>query len=198
MDGLYVVRHEPTWREEPEPDNEYDNGTDHKTVYALFGLAIYKANCLEHSLVNTLALTKIITAREQGEQLIRDPWTQGFKDMMGKLIKRVERHTSSYPEVVEDLTKSLKRRNHLVHHFWRERIQDVITEAGRTRLCADLKADCRLLTQTDERFSERVLDPIMESIGITADAVEAQYAKERREAMERYETEAFTAEADPA
>ncbi|MFE2360683.1 hypothetical protein [Streptomyces virginiae] len=196
MDELYVVRQEPTWRE--EPDDEYDNDTDHKTVYALFGLAIYKANCLEHSLVNTLALTKIITAREQGEQLIRDPWTQGFKDMMGKLIKRVEPHTSAYPEVVDDLTRSLKRRNDLVHNFWRERIPEIISDAGRTRLCADLKADCRLLTRTDERFSARVLDPIMESMGITAEAVEAQYAKERREAMARYETEAFTAGEDSA
>ncbi len=33
----------------------------------------------------------------------------------------------------------------------------------------------------------------MESMGITAEAVEAQYAQERREAMARYETEAFTA-----
>ncbi|MFE3329445.1 hypothetical protein [Streptomyces sp. NPDC059176] len=198
MDELYVVRHEPTWREEPEPDDEYDNDTDHKTVYALFGLAIYKANCLEHSLVNTLALTKIITAREQGEQLIRDPWTQGFKDMMGKLIKRVEPHTSAYPEVVDDLTRSLKRRNDLVHNFWRERIPDIVSDAGRARLCADLKADCWLLTQTDERFSAWVLDPIMESMGITAEAVEAQYAKERREAMARYETEAFTAGEDSA
>lgn len=115
---------------------------------------------------------------------------------MGKLIKRVEPHTSAYPEVIDDLTNSLKRRNHLVHNFWRERIQDMISEAGRARLCTDLKADCRLLTQTDERFSERVLDPIMESMGITAEAVAAQYAKERREAMARYETEAFTVEDD--
>lgn len=200
MDGLSVVRHEPTWHEEPEPepDDEYDNGTDHKTVYALFGLAIYKANCLNHSLVNLLAFTKLITAREQGEQLIRDPWTQGFKDMMSKLIKRVEPHTSAYPEVVDDRTRSLKRRNDLVHNFWRERIQDMISEAGRTRLCADLKADCRLLTQTDERFSERVLNPIMESMGITAEAIQAQYVKEPREAMARYETEAFTAGEDLA
>lgn len=200
MDGLYVVRHEPTWREEPEPesDDEYDNGTDEKTVYALFGLAIYKANVLEHSLVNLLAFTKIITARGQGEQLIRDPWTQGFKDMMGKLIKRVEPHTSAYPEVIDDLTRSLKRRNDLVHNFWRERIPDIVSETGRAKLCADLKADCRLFTQTDERFSERVLDPIMASMGITAEAVEAQYAKERREAMARYETEAFTAGEDSA
>ncbi|HWU04879.1 MAG TPA: hypothetical protein VN520_00465 [Streptomyces sp.] len=193
MDELYVVRRLPTWHEEPEPDDEYDNGTDPKTLYALFGLAIYKANCLEHSLVNALALTKLTTAREQGEQLMRDPWTQGFKDMMGKLIKRVEAHTSAYPEVGNDLTNSLKRRNFLVHNFWRERIQETVAEAGRAKLCADLKADCRLFTQTDERFSETVLNPIMEKIGVTAEDVEAQYAKERREAMARYETEAFTA-----
>lgn len=194
MDELHVVRHLPTWHQEPEPDDEYDNGTDEKTVYALFGLAIYKANVLEHSLVNLLAFTKIITAREQGEQLIRDPWTQGFKDMMGKLIKRAEAHTSAHPEVIDDLTSSLKRRNFLVHNFWRERIPDIISEAGRVKLCADLKADCRLFTQTDECFSKQVLDPLMASMGITARAIEAQYAKERREAMARYETGAFTDE----
>ncbi|MDQ0793732.1 hypothetical protein [Streptomyces sp. B1I3] len=198
MDELFVVRHEPTWRIEPEPDTEYDNGTDEKTVYALFGLAIYKANVLEHSLVNLLAFTKIITAREQGEQLIRDPWTQGFKDMMGKLIKRAEAHTSAHPEVLDDLTNSLKRRNRLVHNFWRERIPDIISEAGRAKLCADLKADCRLFTQTDERFSERLLDPLMADMGVTPETIAAQYAKERREAMARYETEAFTAEEEPA
>lgn len=166
MDELYVVRHLPTWHEEPKPDDEYDNGTDHKTLYALFGLAIYKANVLEHSLVNLLAITKIVSAREQGEQLMRDPWAQGFKDMMGKLIKRVEAHTSAYPEVGSDLTNSLKRRNFLVHNFWRERIQETIAEASRAKLCVDLKADCRLFTQTDERFSETVLHPVMESVGV--------------------------------
>ncbi|MBY8884999.1 hypothetical protein K7472_09095 [Streptomyces sp. PTM05] len=184
MDGLYVVRHEPTWREEPEPDC-YDNGTDEKTAYALFGLAVYRANCLEHSLVNILAAAKLITAREQGEQLIRDPWTQGFKNMMGKLIKRAEVHTGAHPEVVADLARSLERRNFLVHHFWRERIQDMATEAGRVRMCADLKADCRLLTQADEQLSEKIVTPILERLGVTAAAIQAQYAEERRKAMER-------------
>ena len=36
---------------------------------------------------------------------------------MGKLIKRAEPQVSAYPEVVDDLTNSLKRRNFLVHHF---------------------------------------------------------------------------------
>ncbi|MFD6818964.1 hypothetical protein ACFWC5_01190 [Streptomyces sp. NPDC060085] len=200
MDELYVVRLEPTWRDEPdpEPDDEYDNNTDHKTVYALFGLAIYKANVLEHTLVNTLAMAKLITAEEQGERLIRDPWAQGFKDMMGKLIRRAESHVSAYPEVVDDLTNSLKRRNFLVHHFWRERIQEMITESSRATLCADLKADCRLFTQTDERLTERVFDPLARKRGITPEMVEAQYAKERREAMKRYEPESFTSEENPA
>jgi hypothetical protein len=198
MDELYVVRHEPTWREEPEPDDEYDNGTDEKTLYALFGLAIYKANVLEHTLVNTLAMARLITAEEQGEQLIRDPWAQGFKDMMGKLIRRAEPYVSAYPEVVDDLTNSLKRRNFLVHHFWRERIQEMITESSRAKMCADLKADCRLFTQTDERLTERVFDPLARKRGITPEMVEAQYAKERREAMKRYEPESFTDEDDSA
>ncbi|MFF2374165.1 hypothetical protein ACFVUW_07255 [Streptomyces xiamenensis] len=199
MDGLYVVRQEPTWRElEPEPDDEYDPDTQPKTVYALFGLAIYKANVLEHALVNTLAIARIITAEEQGELLIRDPWTQGFRDMMGKLIRRAEPYVSAYPEVVDDLTNSLKRRNFLVHHFWRERIQEMITESSRARMCADLKADCRLFTQTDERLTARVFDPLARKRGITPEMIEAQYAAERREAMKRYEPASFTGEEDPA
>ncbi|WP_405568814.1 hypothetical protein OG418_29575 [Streptomyces phaeochromogenes] len=200
MDELYVVRHEPTWREDPdpEPDDEYDNDTDHKTVYALFGLAIYKANVLEHTLVNTLAMARLITAEEQGERLIRDPWAQGFKDMMGKLIRRAEPYVSAYPDVVDDLTNSLKRRNFLVHHFWRERIQEMITASSRAKMCTDLKADCRLLTQTDDRLTETVFDPLARKRRVTPEMIEAQYAKERREAMARYETEAFTVEGDSA
>ncbi|MFI9544149.1 hypothetical protein ACIHAR_09455 [Streptomyces sp. NPDC052016] len=196
MDGLYVVRHEPTWREEPEPDDEYDSDTDHKTVYALFGLAIFKANVLEHTLVNTLAMARIITAEEQGERLIRDPWAQGFKDMMGKLIKRAEPYVSAYPEVVDDLTSSLKRRNFLVHHFWRERIQEMVDESSRAKLCADLKADCRLFTQTDERLTERVFDPLARQRGITPEMIQAQFEKERREAMKRYEPDLLPTEDD--
>ncbi|MEV7755804.1 hypothetical protein [Streptomyces griseofuscus] len=198
MEELYVVRHQPTWREEPdpEPEDEYDNDTNHKTVYALFGLAIYKANVLEHTLVNTLAMARIITAEEQGERLIRDPWAQGFKDMMGKLIRRAEPYVSAYPEVVDELTNSLNRRNFLVHHFWRERIQEMITESSRAKMCADLKADCGLFTQTDERLTERVFDPLARKRGITPERIEAQYAKEHREAMQRYEPESFTHEDD--
>lgn len=191
MDELYVVRHEPTWRKEPEPDDEYDNGTDHKTLYALFGLAIYKANVLEHGLVNTLALARIITAEEQGERLIRDPWAQGFKDMMGKLIKRAEPYVSAYPEVVNDLTRSLKRRNFLAHHFWRERITETASETGRAKLCAELKADCRLFTATDERLSEKVFAPLARKRGITPEMIQAQFEKEHREAMKRYDPPPF-------
>lgn len=200
MDRLYVIRHEPTWREEPEPepDDEYDTGTDTKTVYALFGLAIYKANVLEHTLVNTLAMARLITAAEHGERLISDPWAQGFKDMMGKLIRRAEPHVAAYPEVVDDLTRSLKRRNFLVHHFWRERIQETVAEAGRARLGADLRADCRLFAQTDERLTEQVFSPLAARRGITPEMITAQYARERQEAMRRYETDSFTEDEEPS
>ena len=63
---------------------------------------------------------------------------------------------------------------------------------------ADLKADCRLFTQTDERLSERVFDPLARKRGITAEMVEAEYAKDRREAIKRYEPEPFTTVEDSA
>lgn len=37
----------------------------------------------------------------------------------------------------------------------------------------------------------------MAKVGVTPEDVEAQYLKERREVMARYETEAFTVEENP-
>ncbi len=184
MDELYVVRQESAWRE--DPDDGYDTATDEKTVYALFGLAIYGANCLEHELANTLAVAQVVKAQEEATRLIRDPWAKGFKDMMGRLVKRAQPHTSNFPDLVADLTKCLDRRNYLVHHFWRERVPDMLTVAGRTELCAALKADHRLFEQSAERLHEKVLDPMMSKLGITAELLDAQYEAERRDALARH------------
>jgi hypothetical protein len=179
-----------------DPDAEYDSGTDEKTAYALFGLAAYKANILERSLLDTLRVSKVITGEIQGQRAFDDP--KLLKATMGQLIRFSKPYVGAHPDVMNDLYESLKRRNYLIHHFWYEQITDMFSEAGRTKLCGDLKADCRLFTKTNERLNERILDPLLEALGITPEMIEAQYEEERREAMERYESEPFTTEEDSA
>jgi hypothetical protein len=159
-----------------DPDGEYDSATDEKTAYALFALAAYEANVLEYSLINTLRIANIITGGKQGERLIDDP--ELFKATMGKLIRFAKPYVGAHPEVMDSLYESLKRRNYLIHHFWRDQIHDMFSETGRAKLCADLKADCRLFTLTEERLSERVFAPLARKLGITAEMIAAQYAKD--------------------
>lgn len=178
MDDFYIVRFDPVWHEEPD-DATYED-EEYKDLYAFFGLAIYRANCLEHSLVNVFAVNKLITAYAQGEEVMSDPFAQGFRDMMSKLIKRAQPHINQYPEILEDLTSSLNRRNYLVHNFWRERILDIYSAAGRIRLRAELEEDCTLFQRTDQRLCEKVLDPIVEKIGVTAELIKAYLDEEER------------------
>ncbi|MFJ3631665.1 hypothetical protein [Streptomyces sp. NPDC090112] len=76
MNKLHVVRFEVIGDSGRYDEGEQEDGTDVKTTFAFYGLAMYHANVLEHGLVNALALARVMEAREQAEQLLRDPWEQ--------------------------------------------------------------------------------------------------------------------------
>jgi hypothetical protein len=179
-----------------QPDEEYDPGTDEKTAYALYGLATYKANVLEQSLLGTLRASKIISGGVEGLRAFNDP--KLLKATMGQLIRFSKPYVGAHPDVMNDLYESLKRRNYLIHHFWYAQIADMFSESGRAKLCGDLKADCRLFTRTNERLNEKIYDPLLPALGITPEMVEAQYSKDHREAMTLYEAKPFTAEGESA
>lgn len=105
-----------------------------KTTFAHFGLAYYLASVLEHEIVNTLAVNRLVAA----EQLLSDPWDDKFKATMGALVKQLEAHTQADPELAADLIEALQLRNHLAHAFWRDRAEDFCTEDGRARMIAYL------------------------------------------------------------
>ncbi|MEU5811212.1 hypothetical protein [Streptomyces sp. NPDC047718] len=127
MDKLHVVRFEVIG--DSGRDEEDDDGTDVKTTFAFYGLAMYHANVLEHGLVNALALSRVLEAREQAERLLRDPWEQRFKDTMKELVRRARRHAGDDEGLVEALTVAADRRNHLAHDFWR------VSGCGMRRIC---------------------------------------------------------------
>ncbi|MET7312626.1 hypothetical protein ABZS68_37800 [Streptomyces sp. NPDC005571] len=179
-----------------QSDDEYDPETDEKTAYALFGLAAYKANVLERSLLDTLRVSKVISGEIQGQRAFDDP--KLLKATMGQLIRFSKPYVGAHPDVMNDLYESLKRRNYLIHHFWYEQIADMFSESGRANLCGGLKTDCRLFTRTNERLNERIYDPLLRALGITPEMVEAQYSKDHREAMTLYEPKPFTAEEESA
>ncbi|MEV7600582.1 hypothetical protein AB0O91_24750 [Kitasatospora sp. NPDC089797] len=165
----------------PDGDDEDEHV---KTTFAHYGLAMYHAEVLGHGLVNALAVTKIIEARDQAEVLIRDPWAQGFKKTMEKLITHVSQQTAADQQLIDDLNECRARRNHLAHAFWRDHAEEFCSYAGRNSMIEKLESDDALFVGTDKRLAE-VMDPLHGQLGISEDLFSATFSKLYREAKGR-------------
>ncbi|RAO23957.1 hypothetical protein ONO23_06069 [Micromonospora noduli] len=177
--------------------NEDDDQPDIKTTYAHFGLAFYRAAVLEHELVNILAMTRLVSARREAERLLSDPWDDTFKSTMGKLVKQLEPQLQADPDLVADLTKALKLRNHLAHAFWRERAEDFCSDEGRATMIDFLVEARNLFQDVDERLTMTFGAGSMREAGVTAEVVEMWY-RDQLQKVERGELRIPLEELDSA
>ncbi|MEV7593108.1 hypothetical protein AB0O42_22850 [Streptomyces sp. NPDC089922] len=177
MNKLHVVRFEVIGDSGCYDEGEQEDGTDVKTTFAFYGLAMYHANVLEHGLVNALALARVMEAREQAEQLLRDPWEQRFKDTMKELVRRARRHAGGDEGLVEALTFAADRRNHLAHDFWRVRAEDFCSDAGRAEMITELRTDHERFQETDGRLHDVVMAPLMAKAGVRQEMFDALHTE---------------------
>jgi len=156
-------------------DQDEDLEPDEKTTFAHFGLACYLASVLEHELANVLAVNRLVTARQDAEQLLSDPWNDKFKATMGALVKQLEAYTQADPGLAADLIEALRLRNHLVHAFWRERADDFCTEDGRARMIAYLIKARKYFEDVDQRLTATIGTEALHKWGVTPEVVDAWY-----------------------
>lgn len=152
-----------------------------REVYALAGLALYNAQCLEHQIINILmvvaeikTLTKI---RKQPaphtkevakyQSYIDDLWDETFRKTLGVLIKSLrETGVTLPPEIEGDLHRCHDERNRLVHRYFRERAAPFQTSAGRRAMAEELTGMLDLFAKTD-RALEELTKPFQEALGVT-------------------------------
>lgn len=158
-----------------EDDDNEDLEPDEKTTFAHFGLAYYMASVLEHEIVNILAVNHLVTARQDAEQLLSDPWNDRFKAPMGALVKQLEAYTQTDPELAADLFKALQLRNHLAHHFWRDRAEDFCNEDGRAQMITYLIEARKHFEDVDQRLTETIGTATLQQWGVTPEIVDALY-----------------------
>lgn len=169
---------EPRDDQSEEPDEDLE--PDVKTTFAHFGLTYYQACVLEHEIVNVLALKRLVRARKDAEQLLSDPWDDKFKEVMGKLIKQLASLTQADPGLAADLAEALRLRNHLAHHFWRERAEDFCSEEGRSKMITYLIEARKHFQDVDQRLTETMGTASLQESGLTAENVETWYQEELR------------------
>lgn len=148
-----------------------------KEVYAYFGLAMYRAQCVEQSIVQLLIFFDFFI-KNVPTFSTRDTWEEGFdrfdKELsvktMGQLIKLIRKLDVLDKDIEDILSTVLKKRNWLAHSFFVEHALDFISEKGRNNMIKELNNSIALFNSIED-----ILKPISHNAalkyGLTEDVL---------------------------
>ncbi len=150
-------------------------GIEIREVYALAGLALYQAQCLEHEIVNSLGLSAILPfwttkkpkSRAEYAAHVDQIWDGNYEHTFGQLLQSLRQSGIAIPATLDSLLReSLERRNRLVHRYFRERAFDWLNPEGRRSMAAELKSMEELFRETDQALHD-ITAKIRAIVGIT-------------------------------
>jgi hypothetical protein len=156
----------------------------HKSVYAHFGAVAARVSAFESVLINIL----LGAAKKTGKITTDKEFDRLEKDLresktLGPLIKSVNARITVPKLTEEAMSEALKRRNYLMHHFFRDKAFEFETEAGRSKLLKELiEAHAYILVA--KRLANELLMQIANEFGIGIADIEAQVENLRRKARE--------------
>ncbi|MFE4709558.1 MULTISPECIES: hypothetical protein [Paenibacillus] len=120
-------------------DTRIPESEQSKELFAYFGLAVYYCQALEQQLTNLLLLTKLSQGKTPTEADLTDLYQRKLSNSLGQLIKEIQHHFPFSEEETAQLQEVWKQRNHIVHDYFKERIQETFTPAGRSQMLRELK-----------------------------------------------------------
>lgn len=144
-----------------------------REVFAHFGLALYRAQCLERQLALILASkygpgpTRI--TRTEFDNSIEDL----FSKTLGQLVRSIKELSALNEDEEERLKKALETRNWLAHRYFWERAVELLSEAGRESMINELRDAITLFDNLDEFFTNKTME-WAEAFGITQQSVERE------------------------
>ncbi|EKM5064021.1 hypothetical protein ACN5L5_003780 [Cronobacter turicensis] len=165
--------------------NDEVNESEHfKEVYAYYGLSMYRAQCVEQSIIQLLIFFDFIeknTSTFSG----REKWESDFdefdnflsKKTMGHLLKLARELNLFNKDVEEALNLALKKRNWLAHLFFVDHALNFINKEGRVLMINDLEKAIELFNHVESMLqpiskaaaykyglTEEILEQMMEDI----------------------------------
>ncbi|PLT18875.1 hypothetical protein [Ralstonia mannitolilytica] len=153
-----------------QPTPDYD---DPKELYAFFGLAFYKANVLEHGVLN-LAVAMLA----QGDQAITvgevNRLYESFDNKtFGHVLAIAKQRYKFTEDFSNELGLALKYRNYLAHAFFRAHDIDIMSEVGRKKMIDELIEIWVHLAKVDEVIDKHWM-AAWERYGVTKEWVDKQ------------------------
>ena len=144
-----------------------DHKSEHiREVYAWFGLAMFKAQCLERQIALMLATkygpspTRI--SRREFDAILEDL----FSKTLGQLVSEIGKVAELSEDEKERLQKGLSKRNWLAHNYFWDRGVAFLSESGRVSMIEELQEMTYSFETLDELFTNRTIYHA-KSLGIT-------------------------------
>ncbi|MGI2178423.1 hypothetical protein [Shewanella frigidimarina] len=137
-----------------------------KEVYAYYGLAMYRAQCVEQSIIQMLIFCDLYE-RMSKPQICREEWEAKFDSFdkevsdktMGRLIGHLKSLNVIQPSTEQLLASALKERNFLAHSYFPAKAMDFMSEPGRNEMISGLEKSIELFNQV-----ENILNPLTMTI----------------------------------
>lgn len=171
-----------------EYESEDDNGKI-RLIYAYFGLAIYYSQVLEETFsimlwTDRIFKNKVKTNKEVNE--IIDA-IENSKKPMGVFINEVKQSYILTEVIIKNLQSTLRKRNYLVHKYFKMEIQKCISDLGTKEM---LKYFGEFIDETKKIDSElnKYYSKYTDRMGLTKEKIEELVNEMKSEELKREKT----------
>ncbi|NTU49680.1 MAG: hypothetical protein HGA87_02080 [Desulfobulbaceae bacterium] len=142
-----------------------------REVFALYGLAMYHAQCFEKSLVILVSMTfnkKYLSSPLHERDVFFD---ESFKKTAGALVKRLKEKIK-VPETLEvQLVEAVHKRNWLAHDYFWNRAGELLNVAGNEKMVGELTDIYKYFDVIDKRLVV-IYEKWAAKLGITEEVIQ--------------------------
>lgn len=142
----------------------------YKEIYAHFGLAAFKAQCLEEELINFLSLYGLASNRPLSREDVRAMFENHEKLTLGRLLKSALAKVKFAEDIQQTLLQALSKRNELTHGYFANRIELFQTTEDRDKLIKELQ-DFQQAFDIADQYVQVVTTLMRQVIGLTDDMI---------------------------
>jgi hypothetical protein len=146
---------------------ELDENADlNRETFALYGLAMYHAQCVEKSLAILVSSVFNKEFHNSNANKREEIQKEEFAKTMGRLLNRLKTQITIPPNLEKTLVDSLKKRNWLAHeYFWEKNLQ-MHTTTGKKKMIEELEGMSDFFSKLDAHLT-KISENAMKKMGVS-------------------------------
>ena len=130
-----------------QPDDELI-----RELYAAFGLAYFRSECLHRGLCISLVYLKLPKAEFITRPRVEELLARSYSLTLGEVAEKLERILPDKWNI--ELKKAVEVRNFIAHHFWFDRVHLMFSIGGTRSLIVELHSWANMFDKLDVQISE--------------------------------------------